>query len=118
MSDSSETMSAEDKTSMERKTSIGVDTSAEGRTSAEGKTSAEEKTSAEGKRCDELKSEAVATDREAVAITPRPSTTSNVVDFEGADDPYNAMNWPIKKKLVVTLLYSLCTMSATFASTV
>lgn len=42
---------------------------------------------------------------------------SNVIDFEGPDDPLNALNWPFRKKVVVTMLYSFCTMGATWAST-
>ncbi|KAJ4298241.1 hypothetical protein N0V90_006140 [Kalmusia sp. IMI 367209] len=33
--------------------------------------------------------------------------TDNVIDFEGPEDPYNALNWPFRKKIVVTLLYNV-----------
>ncbi|KAF2639736.1 MFS general substrate transporter [Massarina eburnea CBS 473.64] len=46
-----------------------------------------------------------------VAIDP------NIVDFDGPDDPYNALNWPMKQKVLVTALYSFLTMGATWAST-
>lgn len=44
-------------------------------------------------------------------------TDPNIVDFEGPDDPYNPLNWPTKKKIIVTMLYSFLTMGATWAST-
>jgi len=44
------------------------------------------------------------------------TTKKELVDFEGPDDPYHPMNWPLKKKVVTTLLYGLVTMSATWAS--
>ncbi|KAF2475445.1 MFS general substrate transporter [Lindgomyces ingoldianus] len=42
----------------------------------------------------------------------------NLIDFDGPDDPYLPLNWPFRHKVVVTLLYSLCTMGTTWASTV
>ena len=33
-----------------------------------------------------------------------------IVDFEGPDDPYHPLNWPLRKKVVTTTLYGLCTM--------
>lgn len=39
-----------------------------------------------------------------------------IVDFEGKDDPYRPMNWPVDKKIYTTLLYGFITMSATWAS--
>ncbi|KAF2015480.1 MSF membrane transporter [Aaosphaeria arxii CBS 175.79] len=39
-----------------------------------------------------------------------------IVDFEGPDDPYRPINWPMRKKVITTMLYGLCTMSATWAS--
>ncbi|MCJ1393634.1 hypothetical protein MMC18_006509 [Xylographa bjoerkii] len=41
-----------------------------------------------------------------------------LVDFEGPDDPYRPMNWPMRKKVVTTVLYGFTTMGATFASSV
>jgi hypothetical protein len=64
-----------------------------------------------------------------VGISPAPSipiekldtheraTDSSLIDFKGLDDPYNALNWPMKKKIVATMLYSFCTMGASWAST-
>ena len=40
-----------------------------------------------------------------------------LIDFDGEDDPYRPLNWPRRKKVVVTVLYSLCTMGTTWAST-
>ncbi|ORX98827.1 major facilitator superfamily domain-containing protein [Clohesyomyces aquaticus] len=42
----------------------------------------------------------------------------NLVDFDGPDDPLNPLNWPFRKKIVVTFLYSLCTLGSTWASTI
>ncbi|KAK5657565.1 hypothetical protein OQA88_3138 [Cercophora sp. LCS_1] len=44
------------------------------------------------------------------------TTREQIVDFDGPDDPYRPMNWPLKKKFTTTLLYGLITMSATWAS--
>lgn len=41
----------------------------------------------------------------------------NVVDFDGLDDPYRPLNWPMGKKLLNTILYALCTFCATWGST-
>jgi MFS transporter, DHA1 family, multidrug resistance protein len=45
-----------------------------------------------------------------------PTTTDDLVDFEGPDDPYHPLNWPTQKKALTTLLYGFVTMSATWAS--
>ena len=39
-----------------------------------------------------------------------------LVDFDGPDDGYRAINWPTHKKVSTTLLYGLVTMTATWAS--
>ncbi|MCJ1310303.1 hypothetical protein MMC25_003965 [Agyrium rufum] len=39
-----------------------------------------------------------------------------LVDFDGPDDPYQPLNWPLRKKLLTTLLYGFTTMGSTFAS--
>ncbi|UZP38322.1 hypothetical protein NXS19_006138 [Fusarium pseudograminearum] len=44
------------------------------------------------------------------------TTEDQIVDFDGPDDPYRPMNWPMKKKVVTTVLYGFVTMSATWAS--
>jgi DHA1 family multidrug resistance protein-like MFS transporter len=49
-------------------------------------------------------------------LAHEPTTADVIVDFEGPDDPYRPMNWPIKKKITTTLMYGLTTMSATWAS--
>ena len=46
------------------------------------------------------------------------TTEAEIVDFDGADDPYRPLNWPFRKKVVTTLLYGLTTMGATWASSV
>lgn len=33
------------------------------------------------------------------------TTEDQIVDFDGADDPYRPLNWPMRKKVVTTLLY-------------
>ncbi|KAK4187795.1 major facilitator superfamily domain-containing protein [Podospora australis] len=44
------------------------------------------------------------------------TTKDELVDFDGPHDPYRPMNWPLRKKVLTTLLYGLVTMSATWAS--
>ncbi|ORY03329.1 major facilitator superfamily domain-containing protein [Clohesyomyces aquaticus] len=44
------------------------------------------------------------------------TTEAELVDFEGPDDPYRSINWPMHKKVSTTLLYGLVTMTATWAS--
>ncbi|KJR88148.1 uncharacterized protein SPSK_07281 [Sporothrix schenckii 1099-18] len=47
----------------------------------------------------------------------RVQTTKDVlVDFDGPDDPYRALNWPTRKKIVTTMVYGFVTMTATWAS--
>jgi hypothetical protein len=47
------------------------------------------------------------------------ATPFNVlVDFNGKDDPYQPMNWPLRKKVITTLLYGLTTCWITFASAI
>ncbi|KAF1954278.1 MFS general substrate transporter [Byssothecium circinans] len=41
-----------------------------------------------------------------------------LIDFEGPDDPHQPLNWQFGKKVVITLLYSLCTMGSTWASAI
>ncbi|KOS21962.1 putative MFS-type transporter [Escovopsis weberi] len=45
-----------------------------------------------------------------------PTSADQIVDFEGPDDPYHPLNWPLHKKVLTTGLYGLVTMSATYAS--
>ncbi|KAK0630435.1 major facilitator superfamily domain-containing protein [Bombardia bombarda] len=49
-------------------------------------------------------------------LSHAPTTKDELVDFEGADDPYRPMNWPMGKKVQTTFLYGLVTMTATWAS--
>ncbi len=44
------------------------------------------------------------------------TTEADLVDFDGPDDLYHPLNWPVRKKVITTLLYGLLTMSATWAS--
>ncbi|KAM0492639.1 hypothetical protein ACHAP8_009817 [Fusarium lateritium] len=44
------------------------------------------------------------------------TTEDQIVDFDGLDDPYRPINWPMKKKVITTMLYGFITMSATWAS--
>ena len=44
------------------------------------------------------------------------TTADSLVDFDGPDDPYRPINWPMKKKVTATALYGLTTMVATWAS--
>ncbi|CAK7271315.1 hypothetical protein SEPCBS119000_004537 [Sporothrix epigloea] len=45
-----------------------------------------------------------------------PTTKDVLVDFDGPDDPYRAINWPTRKKIVTTMVYGFVTMTATWAS--
>ncbi|KAF2105906.1 MSF membrane transporter [Lophiotrema nucula] len=49
-------------------------------------------------------------------LAHEPTTSDVLVDFEGPEDPYRPINWPTKKKVITTMLYGLCTMSASWAS--
>ena len=44
------------------------------------------------------------------------TTIDFLVDFEGPDDPYHPVNWPMRKKVIATALYGMTTMVATWAS--
>lgn len=44
------------------------------------------------------------------------TSVDDLVDFDGADDPYRPVNWTMKKKCITTGLYGLTTMVATWAS--
>jgi hypothetical protein len=39
-----------------------------------------------------------------------------LVEWNGSDDPERPCNWPLKKKLVTTILYGLTTMATAWAS--
>lgn len=39
-----------------------------------------------------------------------------VVDFDGPDDPYRPVNWPMRKKVITTALYALTTTASTWSS--
>lgn len=49
-------------------------------------------------------------------LTHQKTTSAELVDFDGDDDPYRPMNWSTHKKVTTTLLYGLVTMTATWAS--
>ncbi|KAK0713263.1 major facilitator superfamily domain-containing protein [Lasiosphaeria miniovina] len=44
------------------------------------------------------------------------TSKDDLVDFDGPDDPYKPINWPLGKKVTATMLYGLTTMTATWAS--
>jgi multidrug resistance protein len=44
------------------------------------------------------------------------TSKADLVDFDGPDDPYHPLNWPMKKKVITTGIYGTVTMSATWAS--
>lgn len=46
------------------------------------------------------------------------TSEANIVDFDGADDPYRPLNWPFRKKCITTLLYGLTTFGSTWSSAV
>lgn len=41
-----------------------------------------------------------------------------IVDFDGPDDPFRPLNWPLRKKVWVTLAYGLMTAAATWETSV
>lgn len=43
---------------------------------------------------------------------------SNLIEWDGPNDPENPMNWPAKKKWIVTIALGLMTFCVTFASSV
>jgi DHA1 family multidrug resistance protein-like MFS transporter len=51
-------------------------------------------------------------------VAMRLKEKSYIVDFEGPDDPLNALNWPLKKRIAATLLMAFTTFVVTFASSV
>ena len=68
------------------------------------------------------KSESVGHDQESDRIldsnTNMPTGTEMIVDFDGKDDPYRPMNWPLRKKVITTVLYGFTTCWITFASAI
>ena len=42
----------------------------------------------------------------------------NLVTWDGPDDPGNPMNWPLRKKILVTFTFSMTTFVITFSSSV
>ncbi|KUL86434.1 hypothetical protein ZTR_08168 [Talaromyces verruculosus] len=89
----------------------------------EGSTASEEtKLGNTGAEVDE-KAQSTPTPSKVEAVTPSAPLASsnndpNIVDFDGPDDPYRPLNWPMRKKLITTALYSLTTMGSTWASTI
>jgi len=53
----------------------------------------------------------------APKMDAKPEIVDDLIDFDGPDDPYKPLNWPMSKKVTVTVLYSFCTMGTTWAST-
>jgi MFS transporter, DHA1 family, multidrug resistance protein len=47
----------------------------------------------------------------------KPIIDENIVDFNGPEDPQRPLNWPVGKKVTITICYSLLTMCRTWAST-
>jgi hypothetical protein len=50
-------------------------------------------------------------------VNKTPGCAPDLIEFDGPEDPYNPLNWPLRKKVIVTMLYSFCTMGATWSST-
>lgn len=49
-------------------------------------------------------------------LSIKKTTEDVIVHFDGPEDPYKALNWMPKKKIITTALYGLTTMTATWAS--
>ncbi|KAK7966469.1 MFS multidrug transporter [Apiospora aurea] len=47
-----------------------------------------------------------------------PAQDPNLVDWDGPNDPTNPQNWSWKRKLVTTVVLSLCTFSVSFGSSI
>ena len=47
--------------------------------------------------------------------SPDPVINSDIVDFDGEEDPERPTNWPFKKKIVTTALYGITTMVSQLA---
>ena len=46
------------------------------------------------------------------------SKRSDIVEFDGTDDPTIPLNWPMKKKVATTLMYGMTTAGATWLSSI
>lgn len=44
--------------------------------------------------------------------------TGRIVTFNGPDDPYNPLNWPMRQKILTTFLYGMTTAGSTWASSI
>lgn len=51
-------------------------------------------------------------------LTHEKTSADHLVDFDGPDDPYRPLNWPLKKKTWTTVLYGFTTMGATLGSSI
>jgi DHA1 family multidrug resistance protein-like MFS transporter len=49
---------------------------------------------------------------------PLPDREEYVVEFDGADDPLHAQNWPMKKKLILGAILAFDALSATMGSSI
>ncbi|KAG0650800.1 putative transporter [Hyphodiscus hymeniophilus] len=47
-----------------------------------------------------------------------PAKEEYVVEFDGHDDPSHSQNWPLKKKLAISLIAIWCSLAATFGSSI
>ncbi|MCJ1402433.1 Citrinin biosynthesis cluster MFS transporter mrr1 [Xylographa trunciseda] len=60
-------------------------------------------------------------DEEQQRGPPRPAEEKrdpNLITWDGPDDPGNPMNWPLRKKILVTFTFSMTTFVITFSSSV
>ena len=74
-----------------------------------------------GDRVSRLQSLINRTSRDATFSHPLSSAqTGNevIVDFDGPTDPYRPLNWPLRKKILTTMLYGFTTLGASFASSI
>ncbi len=54
----------------------------------------------------------------SLLINLHPQKSSNKITFDSKSDPANPKNFPYREKMRITMLYGLCTMCSTFASSV
>ncbi|KAK3073346.1 hypothetical protein LTR53_005142 [Teratosphaeriaceae sp. CCFEE 6253] len=49
---------------------------------------------------------------------PQPDKDPNLVEFDGPDDPGNPLNWPVRKRIAITLSMGMMTFVVTFSSSI
>ena len=66
----------------------------------------------------DVEKDAASRSDEGPPLKEQPPPESNIVDWDGPDDPEKPMNWSNKKKWAATMILSSLTLTITFASSV